>query len=149
MLDAPAATAPPPQPVDSDTLPAPRVAIGLPVAAAFVVILNETITGVAIPRLVVEFDISAASAQWLTRLPAHHGCAHPHDCQLRERFTTRALFHHRDVALLDRHPRRPPPPRLRVFVRGRVVQAMGTALMVPLLTTTILKPYPRNRGGDA
>ena len=40
--------------------------IALLVGAAFVVILNETIMSVALPQLMVDLDISAATAQWLT-----------------------------------------------------------------------------------
>ena len=40
--------------------------IGLLVASAFVVILNETIMGVALPRLMDDLQITAATAQWLT-----------------------------------------------------------------------------------
>ena len=40
--------------------------IALLVAAAFVVILNETIMSVALPELMREFSVTAATAQWLT-----------------------------------------------------------------------------------
>ncbi len=40
--------------------------VGLLLSAAFVVILNETIMSVALPSLVVDLDITAATAQWLT-----------------------------------------------------------------------------------
>lgn len=36
------------------------------VLATFIVILNETIMVNAIPRLMVEFDVTARSAQWLS-----------------------------------------------------------------------------------
>lgn len=40
--------------------------IALLTGAAFVVILNETIMGVALPDLMIEFSIPATTAQWLT-----------------------------------------------------------------------------------
>src|SRR6478609_1266759 len=58
-----------------DTAPSPTISaapaktgpvIALLVVAAFVVILNETIMGVALPSLMVDLDITAATAQWLT-----------------------------------------------------------------------------------
>jgi DHA2 family lincomycin resistance protein-like MFS transporter len=48
-------------------LPAPdRQIIGILLVAVFVVILNETIMNVALPRLMVDLDISARTVQWLT-----------------------------------------------------------------------------------
>jgi len=52
---------------DSAPLPGATIRlIALLVAAAFVVILNETIMSVALPDLMVEFEVTAATAQWLT-----------------------------------------------------------------------------------
>src|SRR5829696_6403410 len=51
----------------SDRLPArDRQVIAILLVAAFVVILNETIMSVALPRLMVDLDISARTVQWLT-----------------------------------------------------------------------------------
>ena len=43
-----------------------RLVIGLLLISAFVVILNETIMGVALPHLMADLAISANMAQWLT-----------------------------------------------------------------------------------
>ncbi len=43
-----------------------RLVIGLLLVSAFVVILNETIMGVAIPRMMESLSIPASKAQWLT-----------------------------------------------------------------------------------
>ncbi|WP_307814778.1 MULTISPECIES: MFS transporter [unclassified Gordonia (in: high G+C Gram-positive bacteria)] len=40
--------------------------IGVLLVAAFVVILNETILSVALPTLMADLEITAATAQWLT-----------------------------------------------------------------------------------
>src|SRR5829696_6858861 len=49
------------------TLPAhARTVIATLLVAAFVVILNETIMAVALPRLMVDLGISASTVQWLT-----------------------------------------------------------------------------------
>ena len=40
--------------------------INVLLVSAFVVILNETIMGVAIPRLMDALDVTASAAQWLT-----------------------------------------------------------------------------------
>ncbi len=43
-----------------------RQVIAILLVAAFVVILNETIMSVALPRLMVDLGISARTVQWLT-----------------------------------------------------------------------------------
>ena len=43
-----------------------KLVLRLLLTSAFVVILNETLMGVAIPRLMVSFNVPASSAQWLT-----------------------------------------------------------------------------------
>ena len=43
-----------------------RQIIGILLVAAFVVILNETIMSVALPRLMVDLDITPRTVQWLT-----------------------------------------------------------------------------------
>ena len=43
-----------------------RLVITLLLISTFVVILNETIMGVALPRLMEDLSISASAAQWLT-----------------------------------------------------------------------------------
>jgi DHA2 family lincomycin resistance protein-like MFS transporter len=47
-------------------LPGAGGVIGLLVFSAFVMILNETIMSVALPVLIVDLDIAARTAQWLT-----------------------------------------------------------------------------------
>lgn len=46
--------------------PREQLAIWLLLGSAFTVILNETIMGVALPRLMDGLGITAAAAQWLT-----------------------------------------------------------------------------------
>ena len=60
------AGAPSSQLSDADTRARNRLVIGLLLISAFVVILNETIMSVAIPHLMVDLEISASAAQWLT-----------------------------------------------------------------------------------
>ncbi|GGB18433.1 hypothetical protein [Allosediminivita pacifica] len=43
-----------------------RLVIMLLLVSAFTVILNETIMGVALPRLMVDLEVTANAAQWLT-----------------------------------------------------------------------------------
>ncbi len=50
----------------ADTAGRNRLVINLLLVATFVVILNETLMAVAIPRLMRDLDVTAGAVQWLT-----------------------------------------------------------------------------------
>jgi DHA2 family lincomycin resistance protein-like MFS transporter len=122
--------------------------IWLLLSAAFVAILNETTMGVAIPHLMVDLDITALQAQWLTTsFMLTMAVVIPITGFLLQRFTTRAMFVTAMslfsagtlIALLA--------PGFPVLLVARVVQASGTAIMMPLLMTTIMTVVPPQSRG--
>ncbi len=122
--------------------------IGLLVAAAFVVILNETIMSVALPELMEEFSVGAATAQWLTTaFMLTMAVVIPVTGYLLTRLSLRTVF----VAAMSFFSLGTLAAALAVsfplLVGGRVVQAVGTALMMPLLFTTVLNVVPAHRRG--
>ncbi len=133
-----------PQPSPGET----RLVIGLLLVSAFVVILNETIMGVALPRLMDDLDISAATGQWLTTgFLLTMAVVIPVTGFLLQRFEARPVFVWAMslfsagtlVALLA--------PGFAMLLVGRIVQASGTAIMMPLLMTTVLTLVePARRG---
>lgn len=123
--------------------PAESRIVWLLLAAAFVAILNETTMGVAIPHLIVDLGITAISAQWLTTaFMLTMAVVIPISGFLLRRFTTRQVFIAAMsffslgtlIALLA--------PGFEVLLVARVVQAMGTAIMMPLLMTTLMTIVP-------
>ncbi len=52
--------------IDASTRRRDRTIIATLLIAAFVMILNETIMGVALPRLMVELEVGPGLGQWLT-----------------------------------------------------------------------------------
>ena len=125
-----------------------RLVIGLLLVSAFVVILNETIMGVALPRLMDDLGISAATGQWLTTgFLLTMAVVIPITGYLLQRFNTRPVFVWAMslfsagtlIALLA--------PGFTMLLIGRIVQASGTAIMMPLLMTTVLTLIePAHRG---
>lgn len=116
--------------------------------AAFVVILNETIMGVAIPQLIIDLSITASTAQWLsTGFLLTMAVVIPTTGFLLQRLSRRTVFvlamglfsTGTLVAALA--------PGFWVLLLGRIVQACGTAIMLPLLMTTILTLVPVVRRG--
>ncbi|MFC3965172.1 MDR family MFS transporter [Nocardia jiangsuensis] len=122
--------------------------IGLLLIAAFVVILNETILSVALPTLMVDLGITAATAQWLTSgFLLTMAIVIPTTGFVLQRFSMRAIY----IAAMSLFTLgtliAALAPGFEVLVVARVVQAVGTALMIPLLMTTILNVVPAESRG--
>lgn len=132
-----------------DEMPrAARVAIALLLGATFVVVLNETVMGVALPRLMTEFDISAATGQWLTTaFLLTLGIVIPTSGLILKRLTTRQVYFTALVLFSIGTAVAAAAPVFSVLLLARILQAGGTALMLPLLTATVLEFVPAHRRG--
>ena len=70
-----------------------KLVISLLLVSAFVVILNETIMGVALPHLMKDLNITAGAAQWLTTaFMLTMAVVIPITGFLLQRFNTRPVF---------------------------------------------------------
>jgi MFS transporter, DHA2 family, lincomycin resistance protein len=138
-----------------DTAAAPVVAprrsgpvIALLVASAFVVILNETIMGVALPRLMADLDITASTAQWLTTgFLLTMATVIPLTGYLLQRIPLRTLFFVAMSLFAAGTLIAALSGDFGMLLAGRVVQASGTAIMMPLLFTTVLSVVPATHRG--
>ncbi|WP_404799623.1 MDR family MFS transporter [Arthrobacter pullicola] len=126
-----------------------RLVIGILIVSAFVVILNETIMSVALPTLMADLDISAASAQWLTTgFLLTMAVIIPVTGFLLQRFHTRQIFLLAMILFSAGTLLGAAAPGFAVLLIARVVQASGTAIMLPLLMTTamtLVAPAARGR----
>lgn len=116
--------------------------------STFVVILNETIMGVALPRLMDDLGVTASAAQWLTTaFLLTMAVVIPITGFLIQRVHTRPIFMTAMglfslgtlVCALS--------PGLELLIGGRIVQAIGTAIMFPLLMTTVMTLVPPEARG--
>ncbi len=123
--------------------------LALLVGSAFVMVLNETVMAVALPSLVADLRIGIATAQWLSSgFLLTMAVVVPTTGYLLQRCTVRQAFaaamglFSAGTALCGGAPGFAP------LLAGRVVQASGTAIMVPLLMTSILAIVPTSRRGQ-
>jgi DHA2 family lincomycin resistance protein-like MFS transporter len=125
-----------------------RLVIRLLLISAFVVILNETIMGVALPHLMEDLDITAVAAQWLTTaFMLTMAVVIPITGYLLQRFHTRPVFIAAMTLFSTGTLIAAIAPGFEVLLVGRVVQACGTAIMMPLLMTTVMTLVsPASRG---
>lgn len=125
-----------------------QTAIWVLLGSAFVVMLNETIMGVALPPLMDALDISAAAGQWLTTaFLLTMSVVIPITGMLIQRFSTRALFLTAMSLFALGTLIAAIAPGFFVLLIGRVVQASGTAIMMPLLMTTVSTLVPAKQRG--
>lgn len=122
--------------------------IWLLLGAAFVTMLNETVMGVAIPHLVTDLGITLQTAQWTTTaFMLTMAVIIPTTGWLLQRFSTRQVFIMAMTAFTAGTLLGALAPVFPVLVVARVVQAIGTAMMMPLLMTTIMTVVPANERG--
>ena len=103
------------------------------VGATFVVILNETIMINAIPRLMGDFRVDANAAQWLsTAFMLAMAVLIPITGWFLQRVTTRFAFGLAMTVFCSGTLLAALAPVFPVLLVARVIQASGTAVMLPL-----------------
>ncbi len=113
------------------------------VGATFVVILNETIMINAIPRLMGDFRVDANAAQWLsTAFMLTMAVVIPITGWLLQRVTTRFAFGLAMATFCTGTLLAALAWAFPVLLVARVIQASGTAVMMPLLMTTLMAVVP-------
>ncbi|AOZ54864.1 Permease, general substrate transporter [Ketogulonicigenium vulgare] len=125
-----------------------NIVIILLLVATFVVFLNETIMSVALPSLMADLNISASAAQWLTSaFLLTMAIVIPTTGFIMQRLTTRAVFIAAMTCFCIGTLVCATAPNFPILLVGRVVQAVGTAIMMPLMMTTVMTVVPpENRG---
>ncbi|WP_159793114.1 MDR family MFS transporter [Puerhibacterium puerhi] len=133
----------------SDKLPREHVTvIALLLVAAFVVILNETTMSVALPPIMADLGVTAATGQWLTTVfMLTMAVVIPTTGFLLQRIGTRGSYLLAMSLFTAGTLLAALAPGFGVLVTARVVQASGTAIMMPLLMTTVMNIVPPHHRG--
>jgi EmrB/QacA subfamily drug resistance transporter len=120
------------------------------ILGAFLATLNQTLMSVATPDLMVEFKITAATAQWLTTgYMLVNGVLIPITAYFMQRFTTRQLFQASMFIFLAGTIVSAIATGFPLLLTGRMIQAAGAGIIMPLLTNVILTIFPPNKRGAA
>ncbi|MWV43749.1 DHA2 family efflux MFS transporter permease subunit [Paenibacillus sp. HJL G12] len=120
------------------------------ILGAFLATLNQTVMSVATPKLMVDFNISATTAQWLTTgYMLVNGILIPITAYLMQRFTTRQLFQASMLIFLAGSIVSAIATNFPVLLTGRMIQAAGAGIIMPLLTNVILVLFPPEKRGAA
>ncbi|MGG3805245.1 DHA2 family efflux MFS transporter permease subunit [Metabacillus fastidiosus] len=120
------------------------------ILGAFLATLNQTIMSVATPELMIDFNISATTAQWLTTgYMLVNGILIPMTAYFMQRFTTRQLFQSSMWIFLAGTIVSALATNFPVLLTGRMIQAAGAGIIMPLLMNVILTLFPPEKRGAA
>jgi EmrB/QacA subfamily drug resistance transporter len=117
---------------------------------AFIAFLNNTLLNVALPTIMDEFQVKPSAVQWLTTgYMLVNGILIPASAFFIQKFTNRRLFITAMslfslgtlVAVIA--------PTFGLLVVARMIQASGSAMMMPLLMNIMLVAFPVERRGSA
>ncbi|QQK75491.1 multidrug efflux MFS transporter [Salicibibacter cibarius] len=117
---------------------------------AFMAILNQTLLATALPHIMHDFGISADLGQWVNSVfMLVNGVMIPITAFLIEKFTTRRLFFTAMGLFALGTLICALAPTYGLLIGGRVTQAAGAGIMMPLMQTVLLLVFPIERRGFA
>lgn len=118
------------------------------ITGCFLSMLNQTLLNVALSNLMDVFQVDAATIQWLsTGFMLVNGVLVPITAFLMKRFTTRQLFISSMGFLLVGSIICGSAMNFGLLLTGRMIQAIGAGIIVPLMMTVILYLYPAEKRG--
>ncbi|PYI53796.1 DHA2 family efflux MFS transporter permease subunit [Paenibacillus flagellatus] len=117
---------------------------------AFVAILSQTLLNVALPSMMKDLGIGPNTIQWLaTGYMLVNGVLIPISAYLIDRFTTRQLFNVAVGLFTVGTVICALAPSFPVVLTGRLVQAAGAGIMMPLMSIVFLTIFPIEQRGKA
>lgn len=124
--------------------------LGVLMIGAFISFLNNTLLNIALPSIMIDLDIETATVQWLTTgFMLVNGILIPTTAFLIQKYSVRRLFLTAMglftigtivAGLAHVFP---------VLLAGRMLQASGSAIMMPLLMNVMLVSFPVEKRGTA
>lgn len=120
------------------------------VFGTFVTVLNQTVVAPALPSVMAEMSVDASTAQWLTTgFTLVNAIMIPITAFLTDRFTTKRLFLVSMVIFTAGGALAGWGPNFAVLLLGRLVQAAGAGILMPLVMTVLMWTFPVDKRGTA
>lgn len=117
---------------------------------AFIAFLNNTLLNIALPAIMEEFSVQPAIVQWLTNgYMLVSGILIPASAFFIIRFTNRQIFFWSMSTFTIGTALAAFSPTFGFLIAGRMVQAAGAGLLMPLLMNVMLTAFPIERRGTA
>src|SRR5699024_7781845 len=107
-------------------------------SGAFITILNQTLLGTAIPPIMEDLQLTESKAQWLQSIfMLVNGIMIPITVFLIEKYTTRRLFMTAMGLFTFGTFISAVAPDFSILLLGRIFQASGAGIMMPLMQTIL------------
>lgn len=117
---------------------------------SFCTVLNQTILATAFPTLMKTFNINASTVQWLTTgFLLVNGIMIPITAWLMNKINSRLLYTGAMFFFLIGTTMCFAAPNFEFLLAGRLVQAVGVGISMPLLQTIMLTIFPKEKRGAA
>lgn len=124
--------------------------VGVLLAGVLLAVLNQTLLSPALPAIMADLAVDATTVQWLTSgYSLVEAVIIPLAAYLIGRFTTRQLFISAIAIFGAGSLAATIAPNFGVLLLGRVLQAAGTGMAMPMVSTVILLVFPRESRGTA
>ncbi|MFC4812040.1 DHA2 family efflux MFS transporter permease subunit [Paenibacillus sp. GCM10023250] len=118
--------------------------------AAFVALLSQTVLNVALPKLMADLGVTESTIQWLSNgYLLANGVLVPISAFLVNRFTTRKLFLAASSLFAIGTIVCALSGDFSILLTGRLVQAVGAGILMPLMTVVALTIFPVEERGKA
>ena len=127
-----------------------KVLMTVLIIGCFLSTLNQTLLNVALSSLMDVFKVSPSTVQWLaTGFMLVNGILIPITAFLMKRFSTRQLFISSMTLLLVGTIFCALAPNFGILLTGRMIQAAGAGIIMPLMMSIVMFIYPPEKRGSA
>lgn len=127
-----------------------RVTLIVVIIGTFVTVLNQTLITPALPSIMDEMGIDAATGQWLTTgFTLVNAIMIPITAYLQDRFSTKTLFVFSTSIFAVGTLFCAWGPGFAILLLGRLIQAAGAGILMPLSMTVLLVMFPIEKRGSA
>lgn len=124
--------------------------VGVVIAGAFLAILNQTVLAPALPGLMETFQVNAGTAQWVTSIyMLVNGIMVPISAYLIDKFPTRKLFFASMGVFIAGTVLCAMAPNFELLIAGRILQAAGAGVQMPLVAVVPMLIFPPEKRGTA
>ncbi|MEK4511001.1 DHA2 family efflux MFS transporter permease subunit [Paenibacillus sp. FSL K6-2524] len=126
------------------------ILLAILIFGCFLSTLNQTLLNIALSNLMDVFHVTATTVEWIsTGFMLVNGILIPITAYLMKRFTTRQLFLSAMLFLLIGSIICAVAPNFSVLLAGRMIQAAGAGIIMPLMMSVVLTIFPVEKRGSA
>ena len=120
------------------------------IAGSFITILNQTLLSPALPTIMKELAVDASTVQWLTTgFTLVNAIMIPVTAYLTDRYSIRGIFIVAMSLFTCGTVLTAWAPTFAILLAGRLIQACGAGMMMPMVATVMLLTFPVDQRGMA